>query len=132
MSRVGRLAGALLVESADRWFLVGHLKRPCDFAAAGFAPPAEDGALTRPLEGRGAVAGPWLSLALEGPPLLQALAERLLIERNGSVSERLWRLVLSSDPDVARDASTVVDARWLVEVPPHVWAVVRDALLRCL
>ena len=34
MARVGRLAGAILVESEKNYFLVGDLKQPCDFAAA--------------------------------------------------------------------------------------------------
>jgi hypothetical protein len=132
VSRVGRLAGALLVQTGGGWFLVGHLKRPCDFAAAGFAPPADGHG--HPLERRGelAVPGPWLSVPLDGPPLLRELAERLLIERNGSVSERLWRLVLSPDPDAAPDPSAVVEARWLVELPAPLWGIVREAVLRCL
>ena len=138
MSRVGRLAGALLAETGDAYFLVGNLKRPCDFAAAGFGKPAvEVDALARPwlpLDRTGplGVPGPWLTLALEGEPLLRALVDRFLIERNGSVSDRLWRLILSPDPeadDPPPDA--VIDARWLGETPPHVWRVVRDTILKC-
>ena len=138
MSRVGRLAGALLVESEGAYHLVGNLKRPCDFAAAGFERPAEEiDALARPAVrlqrcGPLTLPGPWLTLALEGEPLLQALAERLLIARNGSVSDRLWRLILSADPDDDVDPATVVEARWLGEVPAHLWGIVRDAVLRCV
>jgi hypothetical protein len=78
------------------------------------------------------VPGPWLELSLEGPALLQALSARLLIERNGSVSERLWRLILSPDPDVELDPAAVVDARWLGEVPAHLWQMVRETVLRCV
>jgi hypothetical protein len=138
MSRVGRLAGALLAETAGAYYLVGNLKRPCDWAAAGFArPPGEIDALARPfvrLETAGPVnvAGPWLSLAVEGEALPRLLAERLLIERNGSVSDRLWRLVLLPDPD-ADDLppDALLDARWLGEIPPQVWRVVRDTVLKC-
>ena len=137
MSRVGRLAGALLAETEGAWFLVGNLKRPCDFAAAGFEPPAAlIDPLARPyvrLQRAGALAapGPWLALPLEGDALARALAERMLIARNGSVSDRLWRLVLSADPDAETPSDGIVDARWLVETPAHVWAIVRDAVLKC-
>jgi hypothetical protein len=138
MSRVGRLAGAVLVETGGDYFLLGNLKRPCDFAAAGFARPAREiDALARPhvplaRSGPLAVPGPWLELSLEGPALLQALSARLLIERNGSVSERLWRLILSPDPDAEPDPAAVIDARWLGEVPAHLWQMVRETVLKCV
>jgi hypothetical protein len=137
MSRVGRLAGALLAETLGEYFLVGNLKRPCDFAAAGFERPAQEiDALARPYvrlarAGALAVPGPWLALNLEGEPLVRALAERLLIERNGSVSDRLWRLILSPDPDADPPPDTVIDARWLGEVPVHLWRLVRESILKC-
>jgi hypothetical protein len=142
MSRVGRLAGALLAESGSDHFLIGNLKRPCDFAAAGFErPAAEIDALARPwvrlqrsgpLAGSVPLPGPWLELSLEGEPLLRALADRLLIERNGAVSDRLWRLILSADPDADLPGpDVVVDARWLGEMPAHLWQIVREAVLRC-
>jgi hypothetical protein len=138
MSRVGRLAGALLAETEGAYFLVGNLKRPCDFAAVGFGKPtAEIDALARPyirLEPSGpiSVPGPWLTLGLEGEPLARALAERLLIERNGAVSDRLWRLILSADPDAAPlPPGAVVDARWLGELPAHLWRIVRETVFKC-
>jgi hypothetical protein len=138
VSRVGRLAGAILVETGGDHYLVGNLKRPCDFAAAGFEKPAaEIDALARPFvrlarSGPLAVPGPWLELGLEGEPLLQALSARLLIERNGSVSDRLWRLILSPDPDATVDPDAVIQARWLGEVPAHLWQLVRDTILKCV
>jgi hypothetical protein len=138
MSRVGRLAGAILVETAGDYFLVGNLKRPCDFLAAGFEPPAgEIDALARShvrlaRSGPLAVPGPWLELGLEGEVLLRALAVRLVIERNGSVSDRLWRLILSPDPDAEPEPGTIIDARWLGEVPDHLWQIVRETVLKCV
>lgn len=127
MTRVGRLAGALLVETRGSWFLVGHLKQPCDFAAAGFTPPvdvdtrAPTGIRLEP-SGTPAMAAPWIELAVEGDTVVPLCASRFLIERTGLVSERLWRLVTDGDR---------IDARWLGEVPDQVWDVVRDAVLRC-
>jgi hypothetical protein len=138
VSRVGRLAGALLAETGEQYFLVGNLKRPCDFAAAGFEKPAvEVDAMARPylaLQRSGALAvpGPWLTLTLEGEPLPRALAERLVIERTGSVSDRLWRLIVSSDPDAEVPPDAVIDARWLGEIPSHLWRIVRETVLKCV
>ncbi len=138
MSRVARLAGAILAETGGEYLLVGNLKRPCDFAAAGFEKPAaEIDATQRPYvrlnrAGPVSVPGPWLTLGLEGEDLPKALAERLLIPRNGSVSDRLWRLALGSDPEAEPPApDAVIDARWLGEVPIALWRIVRETVLKC-
>jgi hypothetical protein len=137
VSRVGRLAGALLAETEGQHFLVGNLKRPCDFPAAGFEPPAVPvDALARPyvaLHRSGPLQAPgtWLTLALEGEALPRLLAERLLIARTGSVSDRLWRLIIGQDPDDDGEPPAVVDASWLATVPAPIWAIVRDTVLRC-
>lgn len=131
MARVGRLAGAILAQTGDEYYLVGELKEPCDFAAAGFDPPAEgEGKRWRRLTHRRRVAipRPCLVLELEGERLAQLLAACFVIERNGSVSERLWRLIL---PLELQDNQTEVNARWLAEMPSSVWQIVRDAVLRC-
>lgn len=131
MSRVGRLAGAILAETEGRYFLVGNTKAPCDFAAVGFAPVSEKDLVKQPyvaLSARGEVTwpGPHLELDVEGEALARLLGERFLIERNGSVSERLWRLVL--DP---LQNEPVLDARWLSSMPAAVWQIVRNEVLRC-
>jgi hypothetical protein len=136
MARVTRLAGAILAETAGEFFLVGNLKEPCDFAAAGFEPPNEVDAVKRPyvkLQAKHQVAvnGPYLTIDCEGEALARLLAERLVIERNGSVSERLWRLI--TDPS-GRDelVDGPLNARWLAEMPSEIWQIVRDTVLRCL
>ena len=48
---------------------------------------------------------------------------RLVIARNGSVTERLWRLVTHEGAHRAPS--------WLFDVPAHVWEIVRDTVLRC-
>ena len=138
--RAARLAGAILVVAGVDSYLVGNTKRPCDWAAAGFEPPLEVDALRTPYlrlarSGPLAVPGPWLELSasIDGERLAAVLAARFLIDRNGSVSDRLWRLVVRADPE-GNDppADAVIDAHWLVELPAHVWAVVREAVLKCL
>lgn len=140
-ARAGRLAGALLVISGDAHFLVGNPKRPCDWRAAGFEPPGVIDAVARPQlamvrAGALAVSGPWLDLSgveCAADELARRLAQRLLIERNGSVSDRLWRMVMRADPDGEDPpVEAVVDGRWLAETPEHVWQIVREAVLRCL
>jgi hypothetical protein len=122
------MAGALIAESNRQYFLVGDFKEPCDLAAAGFEPCEIDVAKrrwTRLLPTRTIYLSlPQLTLDLEGEPLAELLAERMLIERNGSVSERLWRVILSG-------ATEQVDVRWLAAVPAHVWNIVRDPVLKC-
>jgi hypothetical protein len=140
VGRAARLAGAILVETSADFFLVGNTKRPCDWASAGFERPPEIDALASPYRrlnrsGPLVVPGPWLDLspAVEGEALARVVAARFLIERNGSVSDRLWRLVVRADPegdDPPRDA--VIDGRWLLEMPAAVWTIVREKVLTCL
>jgi hypothetical protein len=139
MARAARLAGAILAESREEYFLIGLTKEPCDFRAAGFEPPhTPAGApwfVKLAVSGRERVVlpPPLLTFAIEGEALAHTLAERFVIERNGSVSERLWRLVLAGgDPDEDEDPSESVDARWLGEMPAPFWRIVRDTVLRCL
>ncbi len=131
-SRLGRLAGALLLESEGRWFLIGDRKQPCDFAAAGFADPGERDGVAHPfvelgVSGAPALAPPVLELDGAGEPLAEALADRLLVRRNGSVSERLWQLILAEAPR----SGAPIDARWLVSMPRPIWEIVREAVLKC-
>jgi hypothetical protein len=138
MARAGRLAGAILVHTGKDYFLVGNTKEPCDFAAAGFDAPGELDLgkrryikLTprRIIE----VREPCLIFELEGEALAAALGERLLIERNGSVSERLWRLLFDPSGDEEEPLpNEIMPARWLTEMPLEFWAIVRDTVLRCL
>lgn len=143
-TRIGRLAGAILVETEQggqaAWFLVGDTKVPCDFVGAGFAKPAERDARKIPYvrlhtTGSPQLTGTRFTLPLNGESAARALSERLLVTRNGSVSERLWRLVtgVTESDDELEDSpeDRELDARWLVEVPLNVWSIVRDNVLRC-
>jgi hypothetical protein len=137
MARVGRLAGAILAETGGEFFLVGNTKEPCDFEAAGFESPGEIDALERRyirLAPRRAVelATPYLRLELEGEELAALLAERLLIARNASVSDRLWQLLMDPSGQEEVPEDDAVDARWLSEIPAPIWGIVRDTVLRCL
>ncbi len=136
MARAGRIAGAIVAETAGKYFLVGNTKMPCDWASLGFEAPAEVDALKHPyipLVARGPVklGGLCLALALEGEELAQRLADCFVIRRTGSVSERLWRLVVGEGDDEVAPTGTV-DARWLGEMPLRVWRVVEDTVLRCM
>jgi hypothetical protein len=151
MARVGRLAGAILVEAGGDYWLVGNPKEPCDWGAHGLEAPPEIDAVKSPairLQRSGDVRtagprpapsrevgpcylhGPQLAVEMDGEALARALGRRMLIERNGAVSERLWRLALGLED--GRDVPSVVPAQWIVEVPDAVWRVVRDGVLRCL
>ena len=140
MARVGRLSGAMLVHSGGEFYLVGDTKVPCNWGAAGFEPPGEIYARVRPfirlspLAGRArqlAIQGPVLTLELEGEALARLLAERLVVQRTGSVSERLWRLITGASDEDDEPAPEITDARWLAEIPLPLWQIVRDTVLRC-
>jgi hypothetical protein len=137
MARIARLAGALLVESDGRYFLVGNPKGPLDLPAAGFSPPAGPiDAMVRPwieLEPRRpiALAAPVLDYPVEGAAAAERISAQLVIPRNASVSDRLWRLILGIVDDDDDDVAEVSDAAWLAATPDRVWSIVRDAVLRC-
>lgn len=134
MAQVGRLAGAILAETHGQFFLVGNPKEPCDFSAAGFELPGTIDALARPFIRLTPcrsiqVSEPCLRVAVEGDALPRLLVDRFLIQRNGSVSDRLWRLVMESAGKAS--GTSAVDARWLGEMPAEIWNIVRDTVLKC-
>lgn len=105
---VGRLAGALFAQCDHSFFLIGNTKQPCDWSACGLTAPGEIDALKRPF----VRLAPLRPLDIPAPRLRieiaeeqaaemlpQVLADRFLIERNGSVSDRLWRLILQQGDD---------------------------------
>ena len=139
MARVGRLSGGLLLEtvvaSEPAWFLVGDTKVPCDWSAAGFDEPTERDVIRErfvrlALRGAPTLTGTTLSVALEGVEAARALAERLTVSRNGSVSERLWNLILGED-EIEEPTGRTIPGGWLCEMPAAVWDVVREAVLKC-
>ncbi|MCE9574309.1 MAG: precorrin-3B C(17)-methyltransferase [Deltaproteobacteria bacterium] len=136
MARVGRLAGAILADTDGAYYLVGNPKVPCDWEAAGFAPPGAIDALTTPFIHLHVVrppdlAPPWLTLDVEGEGLARLLVHSFVIPRTGSISERLWRLATGQRDDDDAPVPTAIPGRWLAELPAPVWQIVRDAVLRC-
>lgn len=136
MALVGRLAGAILAETEGQFFLVGNPKEPCDFAAVGFEPPGVIDAMERPFIRLPPlrpvqVPQPYLTMNVEGEALARLLVDRFVIQRNGSVSDRLWRLVI--DPKQENRIAPVgnIDARWLGEIPAEIWQIVRETVLKC-
>jgi hypothetical protein len=103
-AKIGRWMGAIVVELGGEQRLVGNPKEPCTFT-----PPVP---LSSPLEVE------WSNL----DQLAQLVHARLVIQRNDSVSERLWRLVT---------AENATRAQWLVEMPAQAWDIVRDTVLKC-
>jgi len=132
MARVGRLAGAILAESEGRYFLVGDLKEPCDFAAHGFEEPLDYQALNAKFiqlksKHPPSLNSPILLFNEEGEQLANMLAHRFLIERNALVSERLWMLVV----EYSRNENSTVHTQWLGAIPETVWQLVRETVLKC-
>lgn len=136
MALVGRLAGAILAETEGQFFLVGNPKEPCDFIAVGFEHPGVIDAMERPFIRLSTlrpvqVPQPYVTMNVEGEVLARLLVDRFVIQRNGSVSDRLWRLV--TDPKQEHRAAPVgnIDAQWLGEIPSEIWQIVRETVLKC-
>ena len=137
MARVGRLEGAILAETQGAYYLVGYTKAPCDWERVGFVRPSELPGLEQPymrLSGAlvGEFEGAHLTMQLEGEDLARSLSRLFLVARNGSVSERLWRMVVNPEGDLDLPAAGAIDATWLERTPPQIWQIVRDAVLRCV
>jgi hypothetical protein len=140
-SRLGRLCGALLLQTSERgapaWFVIGDTKVPCDWTAAGFVAPDERDVRRTPTVqlrvcGAPQLRGTVLALQLGGASAAALVAERLLVERNGSVSERLWRLITGEPAATCvSTAERTIDAAWLGQMPRPIWDVVRQAVLTC-
>lgn len=133
MAYIGRLAGAILVQTGREHYLVGDCKEPCDFEAAGFMPVADRPVLEQPyvlIEALRPVVWkePYFTTSLEGEELAQKLVDSFLIFRNGSVSERLWRLVMIQSK---KSPEGSYDINWLCGMPSGIWDMVRDQILRC-
>jgi hypothetical protein len=115
--------------------LLGDTKVPCNWQAAGFIAPADrDVKRERWVQlvpvGSPALQGTTLEIGAEGEEVAQRVAARLTIDRTGSVSERLWRLVVGED-EADDPTSAEIAASWLFEMPGPVWDIVRDAVLKC-
>ncbi|MBQ48492.1 MAG: precorrin-3B C(17)-methyltransferase [Zetaproteobacteria bacterium] len=134
MAIISRLAGAILCQTDSSFYLVGDLKEPLDFTSAGF-----DEENIEPLK------KPWVKLSPNGraidkgseqvlmeyladDALVEKLADLFMIKRNGSISERLWGLMLETN-EVHKDG--VPDCTWLAQTPEDVWDMVRETVLKC-
>lgn len=134
-----RLAGAILLEGSGQFLLVGNTKEPCNWSGAGFSQPPELPIGRTPVldlnpVGEVHLEPPCLTFEWDGATaesLAQVLASRLLIQRNGSVSERLWRLVMGESEEIPAPAPDKIDATWLVRMPEPIWNVVRNNVLKC-
>lgn len=135
IARIGRLAGAILAECDGNYFLIGNTKEPCDWQQSGFVAPAEVDArktpvlVLEPLGSSVSIGSPHLAVTLnpdqQAKDVAHIFANRFLIVRNASVSDRLWNLIVEGSTD------TEIEATWLLNMPESVWQVVRDTVLKC-
>jgi len=133
LSKVTRLAGAILAETNGEYYLVGELKEPCEFSKYGFEQPLEfdpnNPIKYKKLKITGDVLvdeGEYLEMETQGESLAELLFKRFVILRNCSVSDRLWRVVT-----VNKNGDGKVDSRWLEQMPDDVWEIVRENILKC-
>jgi hypothetical protein len=123
MAQIARLAGALLAHSQGRYYLIGNTAR--SQAIDAIERPYIELKAVSPVPLEPTV----ISVNLEGSALLQLLAERMLIARDGSVSDRLWSLIIG-ESEQTPDVPGELEADWFVHMPKRVWDAVRDAVLR--
>lgn len=139
-ARITRLAGAILLEHENQYVLIGNTKQPCNWQREGFEAPAEIDAVKQPF----LPLTPIRAILIEGQHLTidefngsaeglaQALASRFLIRRNGSVSDRLWRIVTGERDETGASTEQQINITWLIDMPERIWEIVRDAALKCL
>lgn len=138
-ARITRLAGAILLETGETYFLIGNTKEPCNWAEAGFLAPEKIDAVHHPFlpltpVRAVQVGAPCIRMECGIPPagLAELIAARFVIARNGSVSDRLWRLVTGETDLTASGHKQDIDGTWLAALPDSIWGIVRDAVLRCV
>lgn len=134
MIELYRLAGSILIKSKNQFYLLGNLKEPCNLNQYGFEQVDFD-----------ALQIPYLKLNIydesktiffrdpifilsnselrDIEAILQNLSDKLLIKRNGSVSERLWNLLKNYQKDK--------NISWIIDIPQEIWDIVRDNVLKC-
>ncbi|SMF40108.1 precorrin-3B C(17)-methyltransferase [Pseudobacteriovorax antillogorgiicola] len=133
MALIGRIAGAILLRTEEKSYLIGDLKEPCSFEDRGFHPPLERDVIKHPFveiqtNGKDVICDDDYELVVtEDSSLPSKIVDRFLIFRNGSISERLWGLVTESSEAEGKR----VNAEWLMQTPDDVWEIVRDSVLRC-
>lgn len=138
-ARISRLAGAILLDAGQTFFLIGNTKEPCNWAEAGFLAPEKIDAVHHPFIPLTPVravqlGAPRIRLECDITPagLAELIAARFLIARNGSVSDRLWRLVTGETESTASAHHQEIDGTWLAAIPESIWTIVRDTVLRCV
>ena len=138
-AHIARLAGAILLETGETFFLIGNTKEPCNWVEAGFVAPEKIDAVHHPFIPLTPVralqvGAPCIRLECDITPaeLAELIAARFLIARNGSVSDRLWRLVTGQTDLPASLHNQDIDGTWLAAIPDSVWSIVRDAVLQCV
>ena len=131
---LGRLGGAMLVQSANEYYLIGKPKQPVDFSEYGFEAPGEYENFTQlTVEDAAKTADikyDMLSSVSAGEFAL-AIYQRFAIYRNSSISERLVSYVTSKSQRVAHNGGEFTDVRWLAAMPQESWEIIRDSLLKC-
>ena len=135
MAIITRLAGAYLAQTNHAYYMIGNTKSPCRFEDFGFEPPPRDTeAPDQPIlpllvaKDLSLPASESLEIPLEGDELLNRLVAFFMIARNGSMSERLWQLVIENGQ---RNQAGHIDGRWLADIPEEAFAAIQDSVLSC-
>ncbi|MFA4793887.1 precorrin-3B C(17)-methyltransferase [Leptospira kirschneri] len=132
---IGRLGGAILLKTLEKFYILGRLKSLIRFEEYGFQDPGEyhnkylelkvldpEKILNFPFE---------FFMFLPNQILPEEIYEKLAIHRNSSISERLLNYVYDKSEKVFLNGQEYTDVSWLGLVPLEVWNLVRGILLKC-
>ncbi|EQA45821.1 precorrin-3B C(17)-methyltransferase [Leptospira broomii serovar Hurstbridge str. 5399] len=130
--KIGRLAGALLYESKEEYYLIGKLKRPCQFEDFGFSYAEEHTRWTKlNVADLNLARTNSFQFLVPSKTTPDDLYERFAVHRNSSISERITALLEDSSDKVIWNQSEYWDLSWLPSLPKPIWTIVRDEVLKC-
>ncbi|QOI52787.1 precorrin-3B C(17)-methyltransferase [Leptospira interrogans] len=135
LAYIGRLGGAILFKTLEKFYIIGKLKNSICFEEYGFQNPGEnynkylelkivdmEKVLNFPFE---------FSMFLPNQILPEEIYEKLVIHRNSSISERLLNYAYEKSERVFLNGQEYRDISWLGIIPLEVWNLVRGILLKC-
>ncbi|WP_061206422.1 precorrin-3B C(17)-methyltransferase [Leptospira santarosai] len=135
LAYIGRLGGAILLKSFEKFYIVGKIKTPIRFEDYGFTDPGEYGDCHFELKIREVEKmrnfGFEFLMSVRNEISPREIYEKLVIHRNSSVSERLLTYVRNQSEQVFLNGQEYTDISWLGAVPSEVWNLVRGAILKC-
>ncbi|EKR71564.1 precorrin-3B C(17)-methyltransferase [Leptospira noguchii] len=135
LAYIGRLGGAVLFKTLEKFYILGRLKNPICFEKYGFQDPGEY--YNKYFELKVLDPEKVLNFSFESLMFLpnqilpEVIYEKLIIHRNSLISERILSYVYDKSEKVFLNGQEYTNISWLGLVPLEVWNLVRGILLKC-